>query len=131
LLREKLPALRLLDAARGAGFAAGARVARGRTLLLWEPARASALIGPLAWARARVDGGAADLVVVPGCYVVCRRTRAWRALARARAPGGDCERRLTRRAGRQGLRVAAPAAATPVAGWRPFVRFVSLLRSRA
>jgi hypothetical protein len=120
LLRAHLPALRLLTASRDRGFAVGAQAARGRALLLWEPARAAAPVGPLAWARARVDQGA-DLVIVPGRYVVCRRTRAWRALAGARGRGALYEHRLARSAARHDLRVEGPA--NPAAeGWRPLVR---------
>jgi hypothetical protein len=124
-LRERMPALSIRAAEPGTGFAAGARVARGRTLLLWEPARAHAPLGPLAWARARVDG-AVDVALVPGRYVAARRARAWRAVERARGRGATFERQLARQARRHGLLVAAPE--RPAA---PLARFMSLLRLRA
>lgn len=128
LLRDQIPSLRILAAPRGAGFECGARVARGRALLLWEPARAAAPVGPLAWAQARVDSGDADLVILTGRYAVCRRSRAWRALASARGRGVAYERRLARWASIHGLRVEAPAAPISAPAWLPLARL--LLRSR-
>jgi hypothetical protein len=129
LVREEIAPLRMLAAAPGAGYEGGARVARGRVLLLWEPARAGAPVGPLAWARGRVDSGDADLVILPGRYTVCRRARAWRALASVRGRGVAYERRLARWASIHGLRVDSPSAPSPAPVWMPLARL--LLRSRA
>lgn len=124
-LREHLPALTLLSAPRGVGFANGAAVARGRALLLWEPAQAAAPLAPLSWARARLDGDALDVAVVPGRYTLCRRARSWRALARARGHGAAFERCLVRYATRHGLRVETPA---QIVSAGPLVRWVARLR---
>jgi hypothetical protein len=112
LLRETVPSLRLLAGVHGKGFAAGAREARGRALLLWDPANHAAPLGPLAWAQARLASGC-DVAVVPGRFALCRRTAAWRAVDRARGRGRAHERSLLRAARKDRLRIDVPQPAEP------------------
>jgi hypothetical protein len=112
LLREGLPQLQLLPAAPRAGFAAGARVARGRTLWMWDPTRASSPLAALGWACRRLDGGD-DVAVVPGRFLVCRRTTAWRTALRVHGRGQLYETRLVAEARRRRLSVAAPPGPPP------------------
>jgi hypothetical protein len=127
LVRERLPSLRVLGARAGEGFAAGARVARGSLVWLWDAQHASAPVAPFAWAHGRVAGGHGDLVIIPGRYAVCRRTATWRALERARGRGRAYERQLARHAERRRLRVdTPPSAPAPRRSWFP-----ALLRLRA
>lgn len=136
LLAGELPSLRVLAAGAGRGFAAGAREARGSMLWLWDAANAGAPLAPFFWAHGRVAGGAGDVVVVPGRYIVCHRTSAWRVLERARGRGREHERQLTKYALRGHLRVdtppsPAPAPARPRLRWIRALSPAALLRQRA
>jgi hypothetical protein len=117
LVRERTPELVLLAARSAAGFATGAQAARGRALLLWDAA-VRAPVGPVGWACRQVSDDRADLVLLPGRFAVCRRTRAWHVLARTRGRGAAFERRLQRRALASGLRTCAPVPALTAARGR-------------
>jgi hypothetical protein len=145
LLRAEIPEIKLVEAAPRRGFAAGARLARGRVLWLLDVARGDAPLAPVGWAVRRLEEDAADVVVVEGRYVLCRRTRVWRAIQHLRGRAAVFERRLVRRARSHRLRVESPprataAPSTGVVGERRFgrlleslapARFVGFLRSRA
>jgi hypothetical protein len=99
LLRADLPSLRIETSASPARvFAAGARVARGRVLLLIDPTAAQRSLAPLGRALRQVDGGDADLVLVSGHYAVARRSALLPVIEAVRATGGWFERRLAHRA---------------------------------
>jgi glycosyltransferase involved in cell wall biosynthesis len=116
-LRVSVPELRVIAAdGMGHGFAAGARVARGRTLWLVDPSRAEVPLAPFGWARARIEADAADIVVVERRYLLCRRTRVWQVLDAIRGRGAVFERRFLRRATMRRLRVETPP--RPVAAGR-------------
>lgn len=116
LLRESTPALSLLAAPARVGFAAGARVARGRVLWLWDAGHAGAPLGPLSWARRCLESERCHLALVPGRFVLCRRTAAWRAVESARGRGRAYERHLVAQARRRRLTVESPPAAPPPPG---------------
>ncbi|MBI4511066.1 MAG: hypothetical protein HY698_15645 [Deltaproteobacteria bacterium] len=105
LLRAQVPEIELLCTEKGHGFATGAKVARGRALWLLDVARSDAPLFPFHWASRKIHSDAADLVVLEGRYVLCRRTRTWRALEGIRGRGTTFERRLVRRAAVRGLRI--------------------------
>ena len=128
LMRERLPSLRLLAADAGEGFAAGARVARGRIVWLWDSRHAAAPVAPFAWAHGRVAGGHGDIVLIPGRYAVCRRTASWKVLESARGRGAAYERQLLRHAERRHVRVSTPPAAPAPRRW---TWLPALLRQRA
>lgn len=140
-VKTEVPELRLLQTPGvGQGFAAGTRVARGRTLWLIDVAAAEVPLSPFLWAHQRLSSGVADVVPVEGRYVLCRRTRAWPVLAALRGRGDAFERRLLRRAYRRGLVVETlPRPASGRAFSRMLVslsayapaRFQGYLRSRA
>ena len=123
----RVPSLQVLPSTPGHGFAAGARVARGRVLWLWDPEQAHAPLGALAWARRRVDDAGCDVAVVPGRFLVCRRTAAWRAVERAHGRGQAYERRLLAQARRRHLTVETPATASTPTGL--FHRLLHLRRA--
>ncbi len=119
LLRDRgLPALQVLAGSPRAGFAAGARVARGRVLWMWDPAHAAAPLGPLAWARRRLEDERCDVALVPGRFALCKRTAAWRAVERARGRGRSYETHLVAQARRHKLCVetVTPRPAPPAEG---------------
>jgi hypothetical protein len=104
LLRAEIPELSVIAGAPHRGFFAGATQARGRNLLLIEPAFAARSLAPLAGALARLVG-AVDLVHLPGRFVVAKRTRALTVLDPLRARGASFGARIARRAARRGLSV--------------------------
>jgi glycosyl transferase family 2 len=114
LLREAVPQLRVLAAAADAGFDAGARVARGRTLLLLHVDRAQASLAPFSRAHRHVVSGESDVVVLRGRFLLCRRVRAWQVLDGARGRGAVYERRVLRRAAARRLRVELPTDGPPL-----------------
>ncbi len=126
LMRTSIPELRLLAAAPGEGFAAGGRVARGRALWLLDVERADAPLASFTWAYGRVRDGAADAVVVPSRWVVCRRTRVWRTLEAVRGRGATHERRFLRRARLGRLRVETPPVTVPRRRWPRLLAWASL-----
>jgi glycosyltransferase involved in cell wall biosynthesis len=116
LLARDISSLRVADAgATGRGFVAGARLARGRVVWLFDAARAGASLAAFGWAHSRLSGDgdeAADVVHVRGRYLLCRRTRAWNVLDEVLGRGHAYERRFVRRARLSRLRVVAPPAPT-------------------
>jgi hypothetical protein len=140
LLRGCVPELRLLFARPQLGFSVGAQQARGRTLWMLDSQRSAAPLSPFLWAHERIGGGGADLVAVPGRYVLCRRARVWRIVDRVRGRGTTYERRLIKRAHKRRLIVevaptagAAPARSTLSRALETLTpaRFAGFLRSRA
>jgi hypothetical protein len=126
LMRTTVPELRLLAAAPREGFAAGGRVARGRALWLIDVEHADAPLGSFTWAYGRVRDGAADAVVVPSRWLVCRRTRVWRAIEAVRGRGAVHERRFVRRARLGRLRIETSPVAAPRRAWTRLLAWASL-----
>jgi hypothetical protein len=106
--RGVVPELQVVLAARDLGFAAGARVARGRTLWLLDVDAAGRPFAPFWWAQGRVAAGEVDALVVPGRFIVCRRTQAWRVLEETRGRGLVYERKFVKRGQQRGLRIETP-----------------------
>jgi hypothetical protein len=120
LLRAELPELRVVPAAAHRAFAIGTRIARGRALLLIDPAAVVRSLAPLARALGRLAAGA-DLVILPGRFVVAQRTRVLDLVDPVRARGAGFERRLARRALRRGRTVEIMDRATTEP--RPAIRW--------
>lgn len=112
LLQPEVQELRVVRAGvRGAGLAAGARMARGRALWLVNPRVSSAPLAAFSWAHARIVEGSTDAVVVRGRYILCHRARTWELVGSSRGGRAAVERRFARRAMGAGLRVETPARA--------------------
>jgi hypothetical protein len=103
LVAAEVPELRVIRSTPHHGCSAGASVARGRTIWFVDPTRADASLAPFGRAHDRLVGGAADVIAIDGRWVVCRRSRAWRALASLRGRAAVFDRRLVRRATLYGL----------------------------
>jgi glycosyltransferase involved in cell wall biosynthesis len=107
LVHRDVPELEVMHSAAGQGFYDACLRARGRSLVLYD-ARLEAPLAPLGFALGRLRDGA-DVVAVAGRYLVCRRTRAWRAfdaLVTRRRRQRSVEQRFLRRARALGLQVA-------------------------
>lgn len=120
LVRRTVPELRvIIGKGAGRGFADGAAEARGSVLWLLDAACVAASVASFLWAYTRVRERT-DAVVVEGRYVVCRRTRVWHILDAVRGRGGCYQRRFSRRAAAERLKVerpARPAASRGLARW--------------
>ncbi len=123
-----LPELRIVSAGRDLGFTVGSRVARGRTVWLLDIDHAGRPFAPFWWAQGRVAGGEVDAVIVPGRFIVCRRTQSWRVLEETRGRGVAYERRFTRRALARGLRVTMPGGQSAASVSSPFHRVAEFLK---
>jgi hypothetical protein len=107
MLRPILRELTVLHSAPGEGFRDACRRARGSMVVLTD-ARVEAPLAPLGYAFGRLADGL-DVLALGGRYLVCRRTRVWRAfdaLISLRRGIDTVERRFVRRARQLDLRVA-------------------------
>ena len=108
LLRGAIPQLQVVCAAQaGRGYAAGAAIARGRTLWLIEPQSATRSLAAFGRAPRRIGRGELDLVVVRGRFAVSKRARGIGFIVGLWGRGPVFEKRLLRRATRRGLRTEA------------------------
>jgi glycosyltransferase involved in cell wall biosynthesis len=99
LVAASIPELRLCTAdASGRAFIRGAAEAHGEMLALVDAGRGGMPLGPLSWALARIERGAAAAVVFRGRCILGRRQAILSAIIASEGRGDLFERRFERHA---------------------------------
>lgn len=110
LIRKDIPELKIMHApASRRGHAWGAKSSGGQVLWFIEPEVALASLSTFTTARARILRGERDLVAVDQRFLIAHRARCSQIVTDIRGQGRQFQRRLLRRARRQGLHVETPA----------------------
>ena len=116
LLRQEVRELSVVHANPERGFVVAGGVARGRSVLFYD-VRSVAPLGALGFALGRLADGI-DVVTVGGRYLVCRRTRSWKAFEALEGETfAEVERRFIKRARSLGLVCEQTPARRPSGAW--------------